>query len=345
MTAAIPFPNVPILIAEVIEISVSDGSSVGQAKAIIIPEKSVIIEIDSETSILPQGSVYLGHFVQEQLASTGDEGYYCRIVGSSVVVKAFQLNNLNPNLLFAENPLREIAAMEYLNPHPNISELLYCCRDSAGLLYSVTRYYGEDLFELLSNHGPMEHYDAKYFFKQLLTAIVHMHGRNVAHRDICLENIFTLPQQTENTNTSALTPFASRQYLLADFQIATLLPNDAVTASCLMSNDFVGGRMRYTSPEVFTRPVTINPFACDIWSAGVILFTCLTGFPLFDRAIDTDPKFRFIRAGQLTRLLQHLNVDDGSLDPMVVDLLMKIFVVDPERRLTAVEVLQHPWLA
>jgi serine/threonine protein kinase len=78
---------------------------------------------------------------------------------------------------------------------------------------------------------------------------------------------------------------------------------------------------------------------CDIWSAGVIVYILLSGYPPF---FDENRKklFQKIKAG---RFEFHPNYwSDTSIEAK--DLISKMLTVDPSKRLSAKELLSHPWI-
>lgn len=95
------------------------------------------------------------------------------------------------------------------------------------------------------------------------------------------------------------------------------------------------GTPYYISPEVLEGKYDQS---CDIWSLGVILFILLSGLPPFYGKNDAE-------------ILKMVKARDYSFDipefKMVSeeakDLIRKCLEV-PEKRLTAAQVLQHPWI-
>jgi len=77
----------------------------------------------------------------------------------------------------------------------------------------------------------------------------------------------------------------------------------------------------------------------DMWSAGVVLFILLGGYPPFYHESEA-VLFEIIRKGKF-------EFDDAVWDEvsdLAKDLICKLLVVDPSKRLTASDALKHPWL-
>lgn len=96
---------------------------------------------------------------------------------------------------------------------------------------------------------------------------------------------------------------------------------------------------QYVAPEVVNCiPGLMYHEAVDLWSAGVILFMLLSGYPPFHDESDT-VLFEKIRKGKFEfddEVWSHVSAD-------AKDLIQKLLVVDPMKRLTALEALAHPW--
>ena len=119
---------------------------------------------------------------------------------------------------------------------------------------------------------------------------------------------------------------------LVDFGLATYL-NQKLTTVC--------GTPQYVAPEVL-RSVSGEPYGaeCDLWSAGVLLFNLLAGYPPF-------------HSDSVHKVLQqvaHGNID--FRDPVwelisspAIDLVCGLLTVDRTKRLTVEQALNHPWMA
>jgi len=94
---------------------------------------------------------------------------------------------------------------------------------------------------------------------------------------------------------------------------------------------------RYVAPEIL-RGIAYGK-QVDIWSIGVILYILLCGFPPF---YDDNNKKLFAQ-------IIHANYSFPdpywtNISPLAKDLVMKLLLVDPTKRLTADQILNHPWM-
>lgn len=93
-----------------------------------------------------------------------------------------------------------------------------------------------------------------------MSAIKHLHDKNIAHRDIKPENIIF-----ENKNSEY-------EIKLIDFGLSKLLKIEERMKTVL-------GTPYYVSPEVLDG---LYDKRCDLWSVGVITYMLLCGYPPFN---------------------------------------------------------------
>ena len=101
------------------------------------------------------------------------------------------------------------------------------------------------------------------------------------------------------------------------------------------------GKWIYMSPEIYKNRENFDGFGVDMWAAGVILFLMLTGFPPWERACQTDERFRYMTAGYLVQMLTEWEI---GLSGDAMDLLQRMLFLDPKDRLSLDQVRAHPWM-
>ena len=139
--------------------------------------------------------------------------------------------------------------------HPNIVKV-YDVSFGTKIQYIVMEYIeGTTLKEYISNQKVIHWKDAVYFVHQILSALIHAHGKGVIHRDIKPQNIMLL-----NDGTIKVT----------DFGIARFSHNETQTMT-----DRAIGSVHYISPEQ-ARGSIIDEKA-DLYSVGVMLYEMITG--------------------------------------------------------------------
>lgn len=178
---------------------------------------------------------------------------------------------------------------------------------------------GGELLDAVLDKGHYSEADARSCFLQIVKAVQYLHSRGIVHRDLKLENLLLVHKKDIS------------HIKIADFGLARRYAGPAaLTTIC--------GTPQYVAPEIIKGgPARYGP-ECDLWSAGVILFILLGGYPPFYD--ESEPRlFEKIRKGKFDFS------DDvwGAVSPEAKDLIRRLLVVDPRSRLTIPEVLAHPW--
>lgn len=159
----------------------------------------------------------------------------------------------------------------------------------------------------------------------------------VCHRDLSLENVLVDGDKCMiiDMGMCLRVPYESR---ISSNEIVDV---DQGVTRRLIRPQGVCGKHNYMSPEVFANKEPFDGFAIDLWSAGVILYIMLTGFPPYDQASRADQRFELIVTG---RLVEQLHNWDIRLSEEAGDLLQRMLQLNPRKRLTLAHVMSHPWV-
>lgn len=178
---------------------------------------------------------------------------------------------------------------------------------------------GGELLDAVLEKGHYSEGDARSVFLQIIKAIQYLHSREIVHRDLKLENLL-LVRKGDISHIK-----------IADFGLARrYIGPSALTTIC--------GTPQYVAPEIIKGGPTHYGPECDLWSAGVILFILLGGYPPFYD--ESEPKlFEKIRKGRFD-----FNDDVWTaVSEDAKDMIRKLLAVDPQQRMTISQVLEHPW--
>lgn len=237
---------------------------------------------------------------------------------------ALKIMNLPANPKSADDNTRE-DVMKEINlltglDHPNVIRL-YEYFDEKRKFYLVTELLrGGELLQAVIDRERYDERDAKDCFAQMLRGIEYLHSKKITHRDLKLENLM-------------LKEPGSNQVKIVDFGLAKR------AAETIM--DTVCGTPQYVAPEVISGDDTgTYDSLVDLWSAGVVLYILLGGYPPFHD--ENEPRlFKKIAHGIY-------DFDDEVWDKVsdeAKDLIKKLLTVEPSKRLNATEALRHEWFS
>ncbi|KAJ7945429.1 Protein kinase superfamily protein [Quillaja saponaria] len=177
----------------------------------------------------------------------------------------------------------------------------------------------ENFLKEFAMPGRFSEDEARYYFQQLISGVSYCHSMQICHRDLKLEN--TLLDGSPAPRLKICDFGYSKSSLLHSQPKSTV------------------GTPAYIAPEVLSRKEYDGKIA-DVWSCGVTLYVMLVGaYPFED---PEDPRnFR----KTLQRILSvHYSIPDYvRVSKDCMHLLSRIFVAEPEKRITIPEIRKHPW--
>ncbi|ETO33037.1 hypothetical protein RFI_04066 [Reticulomyxa filosa] len=204
--------------------------------------------------------------------------------------------------------------------HPNIVQLLDWC-DTKKRIYMVVEYCdGGDVFERVVNMKKFSELDAAHVVQQVASGLEHLHQHKFVHRDLKPDNVMYLTKAHDSS------------VKIIDLGLAGDCNDGPCTTPC--------GTAHYAAPEVLGNHA--YGVEADIWSLGVITYTLLCGFPPF-----FDPNNNMKNLYHLIKKAKYAFPspfwDEVSDDAK--DFIKKCLIKDTKERLTAAQVLAHPWVA
>ena len=215
----------------------------------------------------------------------------------------------------------EISIMKLLN-HENIVKMYEVMESSKHYYIVLESVRGGDLCDHIMDAGKLAEATAKKHLYHLVQGLNACHLAGVAHRDIKPENCLI-----------------SKEGILkvADFGLSRLhRGKGSILNKSEMSTDSVG-TLSYAAPEVLEGPY--DAYKADCWSTGVVVFVMCTGkFPFGSKGYTEQQIQDDIKKGKINKFPSHLSAE-------IKDLIIRLIVVEPDRRLKLQEILDHSWLS
>ncbi|MCE2055436.1 Calcium-dependent protein kinase 11 [Datura stramonium] len=216
-----------------------------------------------------------------------------------------------------EDVRREIQIMHHLSGHPNVISIKGAYEDAVAIHVVMELCTGGELFDRIVKRGHYSERQAAELARTIVGVVEACHSLGVMHRDLKPENFLFVNEEEDS-------PLKTIDFGLSMFFKPGQIFDDIV------------GSPYYVAPEVLRK--RYGPEA-DIWSAGVIIYILLSGVPPFWGESEEEI-FDEVLHGDI----------DFELDPWpkisqgAKDLVRRMLVRDPKKRLTAHEVLCHPWV-
>ena len=156
--------------------------------------------------------------------------------------------------------------------------------------------------------------ESKIIFKQICSAVRHLHDNFICHRDLKCTNLLV---DTKDKH--------SPKIILIDFGFASF--------SSKKYKSYLG-TPSYMAPEIVKRDY-YDGYKVDIWALGVILYKILAGDFPFGHEEDLDLERKILKA----------SFEFPANFPIKCkDIVNKCLTVDPSKRITIKDIQNHPWL-
>lgn len=272
--------------------------------------------------------------------------------GSYVAIK--KITNIFSKKILCKRSLRELKLLQFFRGHKNIT----CLYDLDIIPNPLTGDFNEvylyeelmecDMHQIIRSGQPLTDSHYQSFIYQILCGLKYIHSADVLHRDLKPGNLLVN---------------ADCELKICDFGLARGFLEDVEQNAGFMT-EYVATRW-YRAPEIMLS-FTNYTKAIDIWSVGCILAELLGGKPIFrgkdyvDQLnqilliLGTPPESTLTRIGS-TRAQNYVRslpimrkvhykqlYPDAS--PLALDLLEKMLTLDPSKRISVEEALNHKYL-
>lgn len=252
------------------------------------------------------------------------------------------------DLIDAKRILREIKLLMHFKHQNTIGMKDIMCPlapiDQYEEVYLVTDLMETDLHRIIYSRQPLTDDHVQYFIYQILCALKYMHSAGVLHRDLKPSNLLL------NSNCDLK---------VCDFGLARGVNDEQVDLT-----EYVVTRW-YRAPEIMLSCKKYT-FAIDVWSTGCIMAELLGRKPVFpgddyihqlqiineilgspteaDLSFVTSEKAKRFMLGLPKKERVPLNILYPHANPLAIDLLQKMLMFDPAKRISVNEALRHPYL-
>ncbi|KAF9045621.1 kinase-like domain-containing protein [Panaeolus papilionaceus] len=217
----------------------------------------------------------------------------------------------------------EIAVLKRVSSgHKNVVTLHDYFETSHNLYLVFDLCTGGELFDRICAKGNYYEVDAAALVRTIFKAVQYIHAGGIVHRDLKPENLLFR------------TPAEDADIMIADFGLSRIMDDDKHTQLTEIC-----GTPGYMAPEIFKKSGHGKPV--DVWAMGVITYFLLAGYTPFDRD-SQQQEMEAIIAGDYSFTPEEYwcNVSE-----VAKDFVRKCLTVDPKKRPTAGEMLEHEWLA
>ncbi|VAH85274.1 unnamed protein product [Triticum turgidum subsp. durum] len=239
-----------------------------------------------------------------------------KLTGHKVAIKI--LNRRQMEIMeMEEKAKREIKILRLFIDliHPHIIRVYEVIETPKDIFVVMEYCQNGELLDYIVEKGRLQEDEARRIFQQIISGVEYCHRNMVVHRDLKPENL--LLDSKYNVK-------------LVDFGLSNVMHDGHfLKTSC--------GSLNYAAPELISGNLYAGP-EVDVWSCGVILYALLCGKVPFED--DNIPKlFKKIKVRQNGGFY----ILPSYLSDLAMDLIPRILVVDPMKRITIREIRDHPW--
>lgn len=174
---------------------------------------------------------------------------------------------------------------------------------------------GGELFDEIIDRGSLSEKEASDIVRKITVALQYLHDQGISHRDLKPENVL-LANKKDITDIKVI-----------DFGMSKVFgPGEVTTASTL-------GTPGYMAPEIMQSKKYTE--AVDIWALGVITYIILCGYMPFDDTHGRATKWR----------TDFPPAEWDSISKEAKNLIESLLCVDPDKRPTSEDILEHEWFS
>jgi len=244
---------------------------------------------------------------------------------------------------------KEIDLFHHCQGHENIIQLVEYFEESDKFFLVFEKVSGGQLLDHIKKRKNFSEREAASVIRDVASALEFLHSKGIAHRDLKPENVLCVHE-------GKLTPVK-----LCDFDLGSGIKFHSGGGSD--TTPFLQtpvGSAEFMAPEIVEAFIedTEEDFKydkrCDLWSLGVMMYILLCGYPPFSGCCGRQCGWAEGGECKYCQLNLFHNIQNGrfefkqedwrDISGQAKDLVSKLLVKDARARISARDVLTHPWL-
>ncbi|XP_020192175.1 serine/threonine protein kinase OSK4 isoform X1 [Aegilops tauschii subsp. strangulata] len=266
-----------------------------------------------------------------------------KLTGQKVAIKILNRHQMEI-MEMVEKAKREIKILRLFIDliHPHIIRVYEVIETPKDIFVVMEYCQNGELLDYIVEKGRLQEDEARRIFQQIISGVEYCHRNMVVHRDLKPENLLLdskynvklvdfglsnvmhdghfLKTSCGSLNYAAPEVF-TYLYYLTHYPHTSSHTSSAVIALTRISAQLISGNL-YAGPEV------------DVWSCGVILYALLCGRVPFED--DNIPNL-------IKKIKGGFYILPSYLSDLAMDLIPRILIVDPMKRITIRGIRDHPW--
>ncbi|XP_066248238.1 death-associated protein kinase related-like isoform X1 [Euwallacea similis] len=279
------------------------------------------LERDVLDSVVQKSNIQEVYEVDKTPLGRGKYATVCRAIhkktGTHYAAKFVKKRRRNQDQM--KEIIHEIAVLIQCSSSSRVIRLHEVYESITEMVLVLELAAGGELQHILDGGQCLSEPEARKAMKQILEGLSYLHDRNIAHLDLKPQNLLLSIEDSCD------------DIKLCDFGISKILQPGVTVREIL-------GTVDYVAPEVLSyEPICLST---DIWSVGVLAYVLLSGFSPFGA---DDKQQTFLNISKCALSFEPEHFEDVS--SAAIDFIKSALIVDPRKRPTVHELLDHPWIS